>query len=130
MPIPAELTRTSSPPSRSTFSAVREASVTARPSSRSIRPIARPMPEEPPVTSADATRFDYLRNVERTRRKDGEPEAQFLRLLLSPECNGGSPAAVACSLAALGLPPGGAGLRRRARAAGKPLFASPGEHAA
>ncbi len=36
----------------STFSRVREASVSASPSSRSMRAIASPIPDEPPVTSA------------------------------------------------------------------------------
>ena len=82
MPMPAEFTSTSSPPKRSlcsrttriassslptfavtacapssaaaasTFACVREASVRSKPSSRSMRAIARPMPDEPPVTSA------------------------------------------------------------------------------
>ena len=42
---------------------VRDASVSANPSSRSIFAIARPMPDEPPVMSAEATGFDYFRNV-------------------------------------------------------------------
>jgi hypothetical protein len=36
----------------SIFSGVREASVSSQPSSRSMRAIASPMPDEPPVTSA------------------------------------------------------------------------------
>ena len=56
----------SSAAAASTFSAVRDASVSANPSSPSIRAIARPIPDEPPVTSADAQlqpSGDYLRNV-------------------------------------------------------------------
>ena len=48
----------------STFSAVREASVSSNPSSLSIRAIASPMPEDPPVISADRTSLDYLRNAQ------------------------------------------------------------------
>jgi len=36
----------------SIFSRVREAIVRSKPSSRNIRAIARPIPDEPPVTSA------------------------------------------------------------------------------
>ena len=54
----------SSAPAASIFSAVREASVSSKPSSRSILAIASPMPEEPPVINADGTRFDYLRNAQ------------------------------------------------------------------
>ena len=94
IPIPAELTSRSRPPCRSTcsrttrsqssgfetsaaiavasssaaaastFSAVRDASVSSNPSSRSIRAIASPMPDEPPVISADRTSFDYFRNAQ------------------------------------------------------------------
>ena len=42
----------SSAAAASIFSRVRDASVTSYPSSRSIRAIAKPIPEEPPVTSA------------------------------------------------------------------------------
>jgi hypothetical protein len=94
IPTPAELTSRSRPPTRSTcsrttrsqssgletsaaiavapssaaaastFSAVRDASVSSNPSSRSIRPIASPMPDDPPVISADRTCFDYFRNAQ------------------------------------------------------------------
>ena len=46
----------SSAAAASTFSRVREASVSAKPSSRSMQAIARPMPDEPPVTRADGMR--------------------------------------------------------------------------
>ena len=52
----------------STFSRVREASVTAKPSSSSIRPIARPMPDEPPVMSAE--RWVATGRLSQTRREE------------------------------------------------------------
>jgi selenide,water dikinase len=51
---------------------VREASVSAKPSSRSIRAIASPMPDEPPVTSADAHGSTISEREE--SGTDGEPE--------------------------------------------------------
>jgi hypothetical protein len=54
------------------------------------------MPDEPPVMSAEATAFDYLRNVEGLVVRKANLGANP-KLLLSPECNGGSSAAVASS---------------------------------
>src|SRR5437868_9162359 len=94
MPTPAELTSTSSRPKRSrcsatsraqsfssatsaatavapssaaaacTFSGRREASVSPKPSSRSMRAIARPIPDEPPVTSAALSTVRTVDRVE------------------------------------------------------------------
>src|SRR5215212_2764942 len=101
IPIPAELTRTASPPKRSRCSATsrrqsssletsaatasapsssaaasirsrrREASVSSYPSSRSRRAIARPIPDDPPVTSAAFTRatLEGLAGDRRTRQR-------------------------------------------------------------
>src|SRR5205823_3358237 len=94
MPTPAELTSTSRRPKRSrcsatsraqsfssatsaatavapssaaaacTFSGRREASVSPKPSSRSMRAIARPIPDEPPVTSAALSTVRTVDRVE------------------------------------------------------------------
>ena len=74
--------------------------------------MASPMPEEPPVINAERTRFDYLR-MRKESVSGPRTWAQIPRLLLSPECDGGSPAAVASFLGAWRLPAGGAGLRRQ-----------------
>ncbi len=67
----------SSAPAASIFSAVREASVSSKPSSRSILAIASPMPEEPPVINADGTRFDYLRNAQGLDSTHREPGPRY-----------------------------------------------------
>jgi hypothetical protein len=59
------------------------------------------MPDEPPVMRAEATGFDYFRNVKGLVVGMANLGANP-RLLLSPECNGGSPAAVASSGRILG----------------------------
>ncbi len=47
------------------------------------------------MINADGTGFDYLKNVQGVIDRMQNLRTKFLRLLLSPECNGGSPAAVA-----------------------------------
>ena len=73
----------------STFSARREASVSSNPSSRSMRAIARPMPEEPPVTSA--ARSICVVYQEGNARAEGEHCASRVPLwvLSSPQEGGG-----------------------------------------
>ena len=63
---------------------------------RSITSSRPSLPDEPPVTSAEALRFDYFRYVKGVVARMANRGANS-RLLLSPECNGGSPAAVASS---------------------------------
>jgi hypothetical protein len=70
------------------------------------------MPEEPPVINAERTCFDYLKKRQGVGEKIANLGRRYPRLLLSPECDDGSPAVVAFFLAAWHLPAGEAGLRR------------------
>src|SRR5581483_8625436 len=78
----------SSAAAASTFSARRETSVSSKPSSRNMRAIASPMPDEPPVTRAARSICVVYQEGNAGRSANIRDEGACKGALLSPEGGG------------------------------------------